>query len=53
MSGKSELVLLGESNQPQVVVEQGIFCDINPVRGVLMNLQSNLLLMDLIMSTLT
>jgi hypothetical protein len=34
MSGKSELVLFGESNPPQVVVEQGIFCDINPVSGV-------------------
>ena len=34
MSGKSELVLFDESNPPQVVVEQGIFCDINPVSGV-------------------
>jgi hypothetical protein len=51
MSGKSELILFGESNPPQVVVEQGIFCDINPVSGV-DGPTLNSLSMDPTMSTL-
>ena len=33
MSGKSELVIFGET-LPQVVIENGIFCDINPNSGI-------------------
>ena len=34
MSGKSELILLNDPIQPQIVIDHGIFCDINPVSGV-------------------